>query len=191
MSDIIENEVAQEQPVAEKMSLLAKAKSATMNNQGLIIAGVAAVAVVGIGYMTYRYCKHLREIEDNAREYSDAIKLAAARGEITTLYDLDKSMVYLHPDIAVELACKNNIITDEEARKAYDYLDEVAANSTANALAMNSLLSTMINGDTMNLVQVGEGNFNIRTGPLHEAIAEVLGNDPLPNPDGKKVINYL
>lgn len=190
MSDIIEEAKVEELPVVE-VSLLAKAKSAAMNNQGLIIAGVAAVAVAGIGYMTYRYCKHLSLIEDSSRQYTDAVKAAAARGEITTLYDLDKSMVYLHPDIAVELACKNNIITDEEARKAYDYLDEVAANSTANALAMNSLLSTMINGDTMNLVQVGEGNFNIRTGPLHEAIAEVFGNDPLPNPDGKKVINYL
>lgn len=190
MSEIIEGEVAQEAVPAAKKSLLNKAKEATLANSGLIVAGVAAVAVVGIGYATYRYTKHLSALEEDKRERTDAIRLAAAKGELNMYYDVDRATIYAYPEIAVEMALKNGFIDQVEASKAYDYLDTVQMNSMNSAMAINGLLNTMINTDPLCIVQTDNG-FNIRTGDLEAAVQEVHESQPSTDTAGRLVIDYL
>lgn len=176
MKDINDTPSADEEVTpAKKPGLMDRFNSSKPDYAKIAVVAAVAVAAGAVVYGTVRTVQHYRKLEKIRVEMLEHVQQAAKDGKIEVLYDLPREEILINPEYAVALAYINDLISDEEADKAYTYIDHVKENSYANAIAMNDLLNGMIAGNPLAVVPV-ENGYNVRTTSMEEAQLEAQQN---------------
>lgn len=176
MKDINETPSADEEvtPV-KKQSLMDRFNNSKPDYAKVAVVAAVTVAAAAVVYGTVRTVKHYRKLEKVRVAMCDHVQEASRNGNITVLYDLPREEIHVEPEYGIDLARANDLISGEEADKAYEYVDQVRENSYANAIAMNDLLNGMIAGNPLAIVPV-ENGYNVRTTSLEDARREAEEN---------------